>query len=358
MVTVSLCMIVKNEAEVLGRCLESVAGLTDEIIIVDTGSADGTKEVAARFTDRIYEFAWTDDFSAARNYAFSLAEMDYCLWLDADDILLPPDRERFQALKETLSPTTSVVMAKYNTGFDAAGNVSFSYYRERLIKNRAGFWWKGAVHEAIEPAGEMVYAEFAVTHRKTRLSDPNRNLHIYEKLLSQGVTLEPRQQFYYGRELFDHQRYEEALRVFGEFLAEGQGWRENNIDACRLRALCLEHLNRYDEAAPALLQSFVYDRPRAEICCELGRWFFQRDDCKTAAYWYAMALLCPQDAQTGAFVFPDCCGYLPCLQLCVCFSRLGDQEQAERMNELAALFKPDSPEVLHNRAWFQGRKGV
>ena len=81
MITVSLCMIVKNEAEVLARCLESAAGLVDEIILVDTGSTDGTKEVAARFTDRIYEFAWEDDFAAARNYAFSLAERETaCGW--------------------------------------------------------------------------------------------------------------------------------------------------------------------------------------------------------------------------------------------------------------------------------------
>ena len=358
MITVSLCMIVKNEAEVLARCLESAAGLVDEIILVDTGSTDGTKEIAARFTDRIYEFAWEDDFAAARNYAFSLAEREYCLWLDADDVLLPPDQKLFRTLKETLPPTTSVVMAKYNTGFDDAGNVVFSYYRERLIKNRAGFRWKGAVHEVIEPAGEIVYADFAVTHRKIRASDPDRNLRIYEKLLAQGATLEPRQQFYYGRELFDHGRYAEAQEVFAAFLAEGRGWRENNIDACRLQSLCLERLNQSEKAVSALLQSFVYDRPRAEICCELGRWFFTREDYHTAAYWYTAALLCPRNDKTGAFTLPDCYGFLPCLQLCVCYSRLGDQDRAEHLNELAASFKPDAPEVLHNRAWFESRKSV
>ena len=67
MVSVSLCMIVKNEEDVLERCLESVADLVDEIIIVDTGSADRTKEIAARFTSQIFDFPWQDDFSAARN---------------------------------------------------------------------------------------------------------------------------------------------------------------------------------------------------------------------------------------------------------------------------------------------------
>ena len=78
-------MIVRDEEEVLGRCLDSVRNLVDEIIIVDTGSADRTKEVAAAYTDQIYDFVWIDDFAAARNYALEKGRMRYLLWLDADD---------------------------------------------------------------------------------------------------------------------------------------------------------------------------------------------------------------------------------------------------------------------------------
>lgn len=184
MITVSLCMIVKNEEDVLARCLESVSDLVDEIIIVDTGSADRTREIAEQFTGRVYDFTWIDDFAAARNYAFSLAEKDYCMWLDADDVILDGDRAAFEMLKEALDPGVNVVMAKYNTGFDEDGNVTFSYYRERLIKNHAGMRWEGAVHEAVAPVGRVVYSEFAVTHRKLCLSDPDRNLRIYESQLA------------------------------------------------------------------------------------------------------------------------------------------------------------------------------
>ena len=62
MITISLCMIVKNEEKVLARCLDSIADLMDEIIIVDTGSSDNTKEIAKKYTDKIYDFAWIDDF--------------------------------------------------------------------------------------------------------------------------------------------------------------------------------------------------------------------------------------------------------------------------------------------------------
>ncbi len=353
MVSVSLCMIVKNEEDVLERCLKSAADLVDEIIIVDTGSEDRTREIAARFTDHIFDFPWRDDFSAARNESFSHASMDYCMWLDADDIIQEEDRAAFLALKETLDPTVSVVMAPYHTGFDANGHVTFSYFRERLIRNRSGMRWAGAVHEAVTPAGQIHYADFAVTHRKARPADPDRNLRIYEAQLAAGKELEPRQQFYYARELYYHRRWEDALSVFERFLAEGRGWIENNIDACCHCAYCRDALGQSDEALAALFRTFAYDRPRAEPCCDIGRWFFQRGRYRIAAYWYALALTCTRDDRRGGFVSQDCYGYIPCIQLCVCYSRLGDLERAEMFNQLAASFKPDSPAVLHNRTIFQ-----
>ncbi len=353
MVSVSLCMIVRNEEDVLARCLDSAAYLVDEIIIVDTGSTDRTREIAARFTSQIFDFPWQDDFSAARNESFSHATMDYCLWLDADDVFLEADQRAFLALKASLDPDVSVVMAPYHTGFDEGGRVTFSYYRERLIRNRAGMKWAGSVHEAVTPVGKVVYSEFAVTHRKTKPSDPDRNLRIYQAQLAAGKALEPRQQFYYGRELYYHRRWEEALAVFEGFLREGRGWVENNIDACRQCAYCQKALGREQAALESLFRTFAYDQPRAEVCCEIGLWFFQREEFRQAAYWYALALTCARDDRRGGFVSPDCYGYLPCIQMCVCYSRLGDLKRAEAFNELAAFFKPDSPAVRHNRAVFQ-----
>ena len=73
MVSISLCMIVRNEEKVLERCLDSVCRAVDEMIIVDTGSVDSTKEIAGKYTDKVYDFVWVDDFSAARNFSFSKA---------------------------------------------------------------------------------------------------------------------------------------------------------------------------------------------------------------------------------------------------------------------------------------------
>ena len=162
MITVSLCMIVKNEERTLRRCLDSVRGLMDEIIIADTGSTDRTVEIARDCGAAVCTFPWCDDFAAARNFAFSKATMQYCMWLDADDVLEPADREAFRKLKETLDPDTDVVMLRYHTGFDESGKPTFSYWSERLLRRAAGFRWQGAVHEAIAPTGKIVYGDAAV----------------------------------------------------------------------------------------------------------------------------------------------------------------------------------------------------
>ena len=81
MISISMCMIVKNEQDILARCLDSYAGTYDELIIVDTGSTDNTKEIAAHYTDKIYDFEWINDFSAARNFAFSKAGCDRAVTL-------------------------------------------------------------------------------------------------------------------------------------------------------------------------------------------------------------------------------------------------------------------------------------
>ena len=96
MITISLCMIVKNEEKILERCLDSVADLVDEIVIADTGSTDATKEIARRYTEKVYDFPWIDDFSAARNFVFSKATQEYIYSADADEVLSEEKRHCFR----------------------------------------------------------------------------------------------------------------------------------------------------------------------------------------------------------------------------------------------------------------------
>lgn len=349
---ISLCMIVKNEEKVLGRCLESIKNVVDEIVIVDTGSTDKTKEIARKYTDKVYDFVWQDDFSAARNYAFSKGQKDYLMWLDADDVLAPKDAKALKQLKRKALKDVCVIMMPYDIAFDGQGNPTFTYYRERIIKKDCGMKWEGAIHEAIAPKGKILYTKISVQHRKEQVADPDRNLRIFEKLIQKNGLLDPRQQFYYARELYYHQRYQEAELVLEKFLNSGLGWIENCIEACRCLADCRRAMGDQDGALKALLQSFCYDLPRAEVCCEIGWYFFQKEQWEKAAYWYQIATKCKKHDRSGAFVQTDYYEYIPYMQLCVCYDKMGNWKLANAFNEKAGKKKPNDPAYLHNRAYF------
>lgn len=345
----SLCMIVKNEESVLKRCLESVNGVFDEIIICDTGSTDKTKEIAAEFTDKIYDFKWCDDFSAARNFAFSKAAGDYNMWLDADDILTKENRNKLCALKKNLNPDTDIIMMPYYTAFDENGTPTFSFYRERILKNNGKFLFNGRVHEAVTPSGNIIYSDIAVHHKSIKTSYSKRNLLIYEKQLKTGEPFTPRDTFYYGRELYYHKRYKKCRKVLTQFL-KSDGWTENKIEACKILAYSYLAEDKTDQAISALTSSFIYDVPRAEICCELGYIFKNKGSFHNAVFWFKTAL--NKEKNTEGFISDDCYGFIPAIELAVCYDKIGNHKDAALYNEMAGTFKPDNPCYLQNKEYF------
>ncbi|CAN7452738.1 glycosyltransferase [Paenibacillus sp. LjRoot56] len=352
-VTVSLCMIVKNEEETLERCLSSVQGSVDEIIIIDTGSTDRTKEIARQFTHRVYDFEWMDDFSAARNFAFQKAEKDYILWLDADDILLPRDADKFLALKQSLPWQTDAVSMVYNLAFDEFGHVTVSLRRNRLVKRERGFRWIGVVHEYLEVIGAIEYADVCVTHDRKH-TQTSRNLNLYEKKEKEGKKFSSRDLYYYANELFDHQQWARSLRKYELFLEQKDGWIEDIINACGRAADCLHNLGNPMEAKAKALLSFAYQLPRAENCCRLGYYHMEESDYASAVYWYQMAASLEKPQHPQALLQHTCWTWLPHIQLSVCYNKLGQNERANHHNEIAATFIPEDSRILSNRAYFQG----
>lgn len=353
MITISLCMIVKDEAAVLARCLDSAAEIVDEIIVVDTGSSDRTKEIAAQY-GQVFDFAWCEDFASARNFSFAQATKDFILWLDADDVITPEDQARFLKLKQELDETTDVVMLPYHTAFDERGHPAYTYYRERLLRRAAGFHWVGAVHECIVPCGNIQHGDAAVTHRKEKTSDSDRNLRIYENLLARRESLDARGQFYYARELMTHKKFTQAVAAFEEFLKRSDGWIENRIEAYRNLADCFLALGNREQARQALVHSFTLDSPRGETCCALAALEMDDGRLSQARFWYETALRTPYTEQSGAFVRPLCYGYIPCLGLCMCLDRLGRHAEAAEWNERAAVYWPESSAIAYNRRYFAG----
>lgn len=341
-------MIVKNEEDVLERCLNCMKDIADEIIIADTGSTDLTKEIALKYTNQVYDFKWIDDFSAARNFTLNKATKDYVMWLDADDIIDLDNQQKLKELKDSLLEDIDVVMMKYQM----AKNGTVVFYRERLLKRKQGFRFENAVHEVIVPKGNIFYSDITIIHQKEKVTEPLRNLKIYEKQLENNKKLSAREMFYYARELKENKQYQKSIDVFRQFLNMEDAWVENKIEACLNMYHCFVSLNQYKLGLSSLFESFDYDLPRSEILCEIGNYFFNENKIKIAIYWYELALKNTYDLTCGGFVNKDCYDYIPYIQLCVCYDCLKEHLKAQEYNEKAGDIKPDDESYLHNKKYF------
>jgi tetratricopeptide (TPR) repeat protein len=149
--TLGLCMIVKDEEEMLGKCLEAVAPAVDEIVIVDTGSTDRTIEIAKRYGAKVIEQAWTGSFSEARNTSFEHATTDWIIYLDADEVLVADDVARLRSLTGRVWREAFYLALTSFTGETGetgdAGAVTNSVLR--VFRNRPDYRFAGRLHEQI-----------------------------------------------------------------------------------------------------------------------------------------------------------------------------------------------------------------
>jgi glycosyltransferase involved in cell wall biosynthesis len=158
-------MIAKNEEKWLEQCLNSVKEIADEIIIVDTGSADKTKEIAKKFGAKIYDFKWIDDFSAARNESLKHATKDWILVLDADEVIERNDLEKIRDVIESAGDTAGFsleqrsYLSNYFEGainndsdFDSVKKYQFyiPHFLVRIFRNNLGLYFRHKVHELVE----------------------------------------------------------------------------------------------------------------------------------------------------------------------------------------------------------------
>ena len=338
-------MIVKNEELVLSRCLDCVRQFADEIIIVDTGSTDKSKEIAYRFTDKVVDFEWCDDFSKARNFAFSLATCDYIMWLDADDVIEYNEIEKINQLK--LNMVADTYMLKYATGFDECGKPNFVFDRERIVRRDSRAVWCGFVHEAIVPFGKIEYLDITIQHRKIAPHYTKRNLNLFRKALKRGVKFNAREQYYYARELYYWGYYKKCKTELNKFIKMPNKFTPNTIDAMLILSKCCE--KRGDiECAKKWLYEGLNIMPNAETVCELGRLYMQENNTELAIYFYQSALNIAKPTMQGLFVQEDYYYLIPLLQLVVLFYSGGDIKRARLYHEQAKKLYPHNSQVLHN----------
>ncbi len=224
---ISLCMIVKNEEKNLPRCLESVYGLVDEIIVLDTGSEDNTVSIAQSFGAKVYQIPWPGNFSAARNESVKKASGDWIMYLDADEVLDPcgcPDCIRKAASDpEVTAWSIPIRCLKWES---ASYSVTVNI---RLFRNLPELRFENEVHERIEPAlarigAKIAIAPFFIDHFGYRLPPEvlkeklERNLLLSQKHLERDPD-DPYCLYYIGATLLSLEKTADCRQYFQRALA-------------------------------------------------------------------------------------------------------------------------------------------
>ena len=222
--SISLCMIVKDEEAMLPRCLESVKHLADEMVVVDTGSSDRTADIARSFGAKVLQYPWDGSFANARNFALSHAQMDWILLMDADDEFELEDTEKLLHL--VLTERQSDVFYFRTVSFmGSVPNKTNAVYNMnvRLVRNGSGYLFKGDIHEQLvkgdSEESSVGFADIRIYHygylnsvvasKKKR----ERNIALIEKQLEQDPD-DPFMLNNMGNEYYSLCRFGEALEWY------------------------------------------------------------------------------------------------------------------------------------------------
>jgi tetratricopeptide (TPR) repeat protein len=355
-------MIVRDEAAFLEECLSSISEVVDEIVIVDTGSTDGSKRIARAFHARLFDFAWCDDFSVARNEALARATGEWLLYIDADERLRPAARSSIDALLADDSAVAHTVLFRPQSGY--------TRYREyRVFRNDPRIRFHGAIHETMLPALHAVAAHDGrrIGHSTLAIDhvgydgDQQRKHRRNLPLLRARLEREP-------DHVFSWHHLGRTLAAMGDSVGAGSAWRQG-IQAVRRRT----------ESSPA--DSLVYssllrqelDRARldAELLDEaLARfpgnhvlaWLRGRALIAARRFEEAIGVFARLAAVNAEMYVDDAVAYdarifgpwaLDALGLC-CF-RLDRFAESARYYALAEAAAPDSPAYGFKRRLAEAR---
>ena len=291
--TIGLCMIVKDEAELIRRCLASALPLVDYILVVDTGSTDGTQQVVRDFIDehgvrgQVIDEPWRD-FAYNRSFALQrlreVADIDYALILDADDVMVIEPGFDLNAFKAHMCHD------HYDVLVDEGAVI---HYRGHICSNRLPYAYRGVLHEFLEaPPGERGHAKAAgLSIQASRGGARSRNPRKYHDdaaLLERALATETapglvsRYTFYLAQSYRDAGRLDDAAKAYAK-RAEMGGWDEEAWHSRLAEARCLKDLGDEGGFVRQALAAFNQRPHRAEPLYDLARYHRDRGLHEAAA---------------------------------------------------------------------------
>ena len=345
MATISLCMIVKNEQDILRRCLDSYKGTYDELIIIDTGSTDNTKQIALQYTTNIYDYTWINDFAAARNFAFSKASCDYILSVDADEELDIYNNHALCELKSAILPEIDIVQMYYvnESDFNSVYNVH-KELRPKLFKRVRTFNWISPIHETIQVNPVIYDSTIEIMHKPTG-DHSKRDFTTYLKALDNNIRLEDYVVTMLCKELFisgEDSDYINFKNAFENIFPYENRSRETLEDINCILARIYQITGDQDNFFKIVLKC-IADKPCSEICLTLGYYYYDHSDYEEAAIWLYNAAF-----ETTSILDVTSSGRKPLSLLSSCYEKLADacNDDYERIQykEMANDYKTQADE--------------
>jgi hypothetical protein len=341
----ALNMIARNEAPRIARALACAVKVCDELIVVDTGSTDGTQEIARAFGATVIEWPWRDDFAAARNVALDNTTADWVLVLDADDEISSTDIAGLLDMKERLDDSYDAVFAVYEYAF--TGDVcTCEITLQRLIRRTSGLRWKRRVHEFFDVAADRarVTRRFRIQHRgfgKQRV-ETSQQLRLLERMYADGDRT-ARTLWYLAGELHRAGDADRARLLFRDVIAAPDASTYERYDAAKMLhfdAIARESLADA-VAATDLMLEIDAARPDAHIL--RGAMAFDAGDLDGAIAMIERGLAClmPRDGIGGT----DLVTWVAHGRLARAYAAKGMPANALRHAELARPTHPDPASI-------------
>lgn len=343
--SISLCLIVRDEEASLGPCLASFKGSYDELIVVDTGSSDRTVDIAETFGARVEFFPWRDDFSAARNYACSLAQGDWVVMADADELLAPDGIG--PSLPEMLAQIPDRVdklLIEHQTRLESQ---TVSLLVDRIFRRSSGLRWKYRVHEVLEtPVKKTARTQdFHLVHnnagkpRGKAFITPEKEA-MYLRALSldmEDFPDDPRPAFYFAATLYGAGRFKEALQAYEHYfsLSENQEPVRRAV-AFRDAAAVAGSLGSSARRRQLLFSSLEHDWRSAETYHALSNLALENGNLDEAIHWLQIETTCPIN-DAGLYWTSAAAGPNLWMQLAELYRQRGDTRAAQDCMRKAGL---------------------
>ncbi len=345
----SVCLIVKNEEELLGRCLESLKDLGDELVIVDTGSTDRTIEIAKSYGARIGHFEWCDDFAAARNYAESLCLGEYIYWQDGDEELQEGrDLIREIVEKGERDGVRPKLILSRNNGRPAGGFVR----QEMLHKNNREWSWHGAAHNYLKGPASSPEPRIVVEHLRRPSGDrPNHKDPIAALRSNLGSGFDERHLFYLLRDHWYAKHYQEAIALAELLLSRPVHWPLQRSHTAIIAGESYLALGQKDKARASFIKAVWEYGGWAEPYFALGKSYYNEGVWAQGAAWFYASL--PFDPPQNYFADYTIYDWRRCDLLAVCLYKMGRSAEAERYGQIALAFQPEDERLQANQSYYR-----